>query len=58
VRNLRRDANEHLKKLLKDKDGHRGRRAPRAGRCAEAHRPHVAEIDKLVQAKEAEIMAV
>ena len=39
VRNLRRDANEHLKKLLKDKTGHRGRRAPRAGRSAEAHRP-------------------
>ena len=39
VRNIRRDANEHLKKLLKDKEVLRGRRAARAGRPAEAHRP-------------------
>ena len=36
VRNVRRDANEHLKKLLKDKADRRGRRAPRAGRGADA----------------------
>jgi ribosome recycling factor len=57
VRNLRRDANEHLKKLLKDK-GHRGRRAPRAGRGAEADRPHDRRDRPLVQGKEAEVMAV
>ena len=40
VRNLRRDANEHLKKLLKDKAVDRRRGAPCAGRGAEADRPH------------------
>jgi ribosome recycling factor len=58
VRNVRRDANEHLKKLLKDKE------------CSEDDERHaqtdvqkltdryVAEIDKLLHAKEADLMAV
>jgi ribosome recycling factor len=58
VRNVRRDANEHLKKMLKDKE------------CAEDDERHaqvdvqkltdryIAEIDKLLQAKEADLMAV
>jgi len=58
VRNVRRDAIEHLKKMLKDKQ------------CSEDDERHaqtdvqkltdryVAEIDKLLAAKEADLMAV
>jgi len=58
VRNIRRDANEHLKKLLKDKQ------------CSEDDERHaqadvqkltdrfIAEIDKIMHAKEADLMAV
>ena len=58
VRNVRRDANEHLKKALKDKE------------CSEDDERHaqidvqkltdryIAEIDKLLHAKEADLMAV
>jgi ribosome recycling factor len=58
VRNIRRDANEHLKKLLKDKQ------------CAEDEERHaqqdvqkltdrfIAEIDRVMQAKEADLMAI
>ncbi len=58
VRNVRRDANEHLKKLLKDKE------------CSEddERRAHeelqkftdrfIADIDRLLQQKEADLMAI
>jgi ribosome recycling factor len=58
VRNIRRDANEHLKKLLKEKA------------CSEDDERHaqqdiqkltdrfIADIDKLLQAKEVDLMAV
>jgi ribosome recycling factor len=58
VRNIRRDANEHLKKLLTDKQ------------CSEDDERHaqadvqkltdrfIAEIDKILHAKEADLMAV
>jgi len=58
VRNVRRDANEQLKKLLKDKE------------CSEddERRAHddlqkltdrfIAEVDRLLQAKEADLMAI
>ncbi len=58
VRNVRREANEHLKKMLKDKE------------CAEDEERHaqvdvqkltdryIAEIDKLLHAKEADLMAI
>ena len=58
VRNIRRDANEHLKKLLKDKQ------------CSEDDERHalvdlqkltdrfIAEIDKLMAAKEADLLAI
>src|SRR5438105_480443 len=58
IRNIRRDANEHLKKLLKDKD------------CSEDDERHaqidvqkltdryIAEIDKVLHAKEADLMAI
>jgi ribosome recycling factor len=58
VRNLRRDANEAVKKLVKDKAGLRRRPEALRGRHPEGHRPHIAEIDQLVAAKEQEIMAV
>ena len=58
VRNVRREANEHLKKLLKDKQ------------CSEDDERHalvdlqkltdrfIADIDKVMQAKEADLMAI
>jgi ribosome recycling factor len=58
VRNIRRDANEHLKKLLKDKQ------------CSEDDERHalvdlqkltdryIADIDQVMQAKEADLMAI
>ena len=58
IRNVRRDANEHLKRMLKDKE------------CAEDDERHaqtdvqkltdryIAEIDKVLQAKEADLMAI
>ena len=58
VRNVRRDANEHLKKLLKDKE------------CSEDDERHaqtdvqkltdryIADIDKVLSAKEADLMAI
>ena len=58
VRNIRRDANEHAKKLLKDKlvtedDERRGQ-----DEVQKLTDRTVVEIDKLASAKEAEIMAV
>ena len=58
VRNLRREGNEHLKRLLKDKaisedDERRGQ--DEVQRLTDRV---VAEVDRLVQAKEAEVMAV
>ena len=58
VRNLRREANEHLKRLLKDKavsedDERRGQ--DEVQRLTDRV---VSEIDRLVQSKEAEVMAV
>ena len=58
VRNLRRDGNEQLKKLLKDKavsedDERRGQ-----DDIQKLTDRVVAEIDRLVQAKEAEVLAV
>ena len=58
IRNVRRDANEHLKKMLKDKE------------CAEDDERHaqtdvqkltdryIAEIDKVLHAKESDLMAI
>ena len=58
VRNLRRDANEHAKKLLKDKaigEDEERRSLEEVQRLTDRT---IAEIDRLVQAKEAEILAV
>jgi ribosome recycling factor len=58
VRNLRRDANEHLKKLLKDKLATEDDERRAQDDVQKLTDKTVAEIDKLVAAKEAEILAV
>ncbi len=58
VRNLRRDANEQLKKLVKDKEISEDDERRASDDVQKLTDKHVAEIDKLVQAKDAEIMTV
>jgi len=58
VRNLRREANEHLKKLLKDKAVAEDDERRAQDEVQKLTDRVVTEIDKLVHAKEAEIMAV
>jgi ribosome recycling factor len=58
VRNLRRDANEHLKKLLKDKLATEDDERRAQDDVQKLTDRTVSEIDKLVHSKEAEIMAV
>jgi ribosome recycling factor len=58
VRNLRRDANEHLKKLLKEKAVAEDEERRAQDDVQKLTDRVVAEIDKLVHGKEAEIMAV
>ena len=58
VRNLRRDANEHLKKLLKDKAVGEDEERRAQDEVQKLTDRTVAEIDKLVHAKEAEVLAV
>jgi len=58
VRNLRRDANEHAKKLLKDKEISEDEERRSLEELQKLTDRTIAEIDKLVAGKEAEIMAV
>jgi ribosome recycling factor len=58
VRNLRRDANEHLKKLLKDKQVAEDEERRAQDEVQKLTDRTVAEIDKLVHAKEGEVLAV
>ena len=58
VRNLRRDANEHLKKLMKDKEIGEDEERRAQDEVQKLTDRTVAEVDRLVQGKEAEIMAV
>ena len=58
TRNLRRDANEHLKKLLKDKEIPEDDERRAQDEVQKLTDRTVAEIDRLVQAKEADILAV
>ena len=57
-RNVRRDANEHLKKLLKDKEVSEDDERRAQEQVQRLTDGTIAEIDKLVSGKEAEIMAV
>ena len=58
MRNLRRDANEHVKKLLKDKAISEDDERRAQDEVQKLTDRSIAEIDKLVADKEAEIMAV
>ncbi len=58
VRNLRRDANEHLKKLLKDKAVAEDEERRAQDEVQKLTDRTVQDIDRLVHAKEAEILAV
>ena len=58
VRNLRRDANDHAKRLLKDKEITEDDERRLQDDVQKLTDRTIAEIDKLVQGKEAEILAV
>ena len=58
VRNLRRDANESVKKLVKDKQASEDEQKRSETDIQKVTDKHIAEIDALVVAKEQEIMAV
>jgi ribosome recycling factor len=58
VRNLRRDANEQLKRLVKDKEISEDDERRASDDVQKLTDKNVAEIDKLVVSKEAEIMTV
>ena len=58
VRSVRRDANEHLKKLLKDKEVPEDDERRAQDEVQRLTDRTIAEIDRLVQGKEAEVMAV
>ncbi len=58
TRNLRRDANEHLKKLLKDKEISEDDERRALEQLQRLTDGTIAEIDRLVSGKEAEILAV
>jgi len=58
VRNLRREANEHGKKMLKDKDITEDDERRLVDDIQKLTDRTIGEIDKLVQAKDAEILAV
>jgi ribosome recycling factor len=58
IRNLRRDANEQVKKLVKDKTATEDDLKRTEADIQKVTDKHIGEIDALVQAKEQEIMAV
>jgi ribosome recycling factor len=58
IRNLRRDANEHIKKLVKDKAVSEDDQKRAEGDIQKVTDKHIADIDSLVQSKEQEILAV
>jgi len=58
VRNVRRDANEHAKKLLKDKEISEDDERRSLDELQKLTDRYIAEIDRLTASKEAEILAV
>ncbi len=58
IRSLRRDANEHVKKLVKDKSASEDEQKRAEADIQKVTDKHIADIDSLVHMKEQEIMAV
>ena len=58
LRNIRRDANEHAKKLLKDKEISEDEERRSLEDLQKLTDRYIAEVDRLTSGKEAEIMAV
>jgi ribosome recycling factor len=58
VRNLRRDANDAVKKLVKDKTASEDDQKRSEADIQKVTDRHISEIDRMVEAKEQEIMAV
>lgn len=58
ARSVRREANEHLKKLLKDKELSEDDERRAQDEIQRLTDRAVAEVDRLIQAKEAEVMAI
>ena len=58
VRNIRRDANDHLKKLVKDKEISEDEERRAQDDIQKLTDRFVAEVDKALHAKEADLMAV
>ncbi|MBK0393621.1 ribosome recycling factor [Ramlibacter algicola] len=58
VRNLRRDANDHVKKLVKDKAASEDDQKRAEADIQKVTDRHIAEIDRMVESKEQEILAV
>lgn len=58
IRNLRRDANESVKKLVKDKEASEDDQKRSEAEIQKITDKHIAEVDTLVAAKEQDIMAV
>ena len=58
IRNLRRDANDSIKRLVKDKEATEDDQKRSETEIQKATDKHIAEIDALLAAKEQEIMAV
>jgi len=58
VRNVRREANEHLKKLLKDKEVSEDDERRAQDEIQKLTDRFVAEMDKVLQAKETDLMAI
>ena len=58
IRSLRRDANEHLKKLLKDKEVSEDEERRAQDEVQKLTDKSIAEVEKLLAVKEAEILAV
>ena len=58
IRNLRRDANEAVKKLVKDKEATEDDQKRTEADVQKVTDKHIAEIDALVASKEKDIMEV
>jgi ribosome recycling factor len=58
IRNLRRDANESVKKMVKDKEASEDDQKRAEADIQKVTDKHIADIDKLIAGKEQEIMAV